>query len=113
MSLLHITVLNTPGAPFVCEGEIERACLEMKELKLKADDLAIEASRSPLPTMGSLTVFVVASLYSEEAIPKKVRGKLARIIATAIKRTHGASFHVVDVVVNCPDPSQVSTCRRK
>lgn len=111
--LLYIKVLNTPGARYVCEGEVERACFRVKKLGLKRDDLVIEASRDPLPAGGSPVVVVVATLYPEDAIPKKILEKLSRVIAAAIKRTHGARHRAVNVTVHCPSPSQVTLRGRK
>ena len=110
--LLYIKVLNTPGAPYVCEGEIREACFGVKGLELEVDDLVIKGSRNSVQTWGSTAVIAMADLCSEKTISVKTRGALSRAISAAIKRAHGARHHSGKVVIRYFEPTQVTIHER-
>jgi hypothetical protein len=114
--LVDINVLNIPGIPFECEGRIGEACFAVGKLGLTADDLEImriKGSRDPKSALGSPNIYARVRLYSKEEIPEKFRRKLGQAIAAVIKRTPGARHCPVRVIVLCPEPAQVTICRRK
>ncbi|MBU1146296.1 hypothetical protein KKD80_01995 [Patescibacteria group bacterium] len=107
--MLLVRILNVRIGPEDCIAAVQKACLGVKGFELGADQLLLECSRDIIHTWSRQPMIIVTVdvCFPAENISEEVRRKLARKIASAVKRTRDGKHQAVKVVVRDFRPEEI------